>query len=134
MVLPMSAASPEVVLAHGVGEVRGLPLPGELVLQTVGVVVLASFLAVALLWRDTRFAVRARDSVPATVAGGGVAADAAETGAETAAETATDRAAETATYRAPETGTDRVAAADTATEADTATATDTAAGDAPRPC
>jgi len=39
----------QVVLAHGVGEVRGLPLPGELVLQTGGVVVLFSFLAVALL-------------------------------------------------------------------------------------
>ncbi|MDT0352497.1 hypothetical protein [Pseudonocardia charpentierae] len=45
-----------IVLAHGVGEVRGLPLPGELVLQTGGVVVLASFLAVALLWREPRFA------------------------------------------------------------------------------
>src|SRR3954454_515796 len=45
-----------IVLAHGIGEVRGLPLSGELVLQTGGVVVLASFLAVALLWREPRFA------------------------------------------------------------------------------
>ena len=54
----------EVVLAHGVGEVRGLPLPGELVLQTGGVVVLFSFLAVALLWREPRFAGPERGARP----------------------------------------------------------------------
>lgn len=43
------------VLAHGIGSVEGLPLDGELVLQTGGVVVLVSFLAVALLWRYPRF-------------------------------------------------------------------------------
>ncbi len=43
------------VLAHGIGSVEGLPLDGELVLQTGGVVVLVSFLAVALLWRNPRF-------------------------------------------------------------------------------
>jgi len=65
----------QVVLAHGVGEVRGLPLPGELVLQTGGVVVLFSFLAVALLWRAPRYAGPdvARDSVPATPGAGGAA-------------------------------------------------------------
>ncbi len=42
-------------LAHGIGGVEGLPLDGELVLQTGGVVVLLSFLAVALLWRTPRF-------------------------------------------------------------------------------
>lgn len=65
----------QVVLAHGVGEVRGLPLPGELVLQTGGVVVLFSFLAVALLWREPRFAgpKAARDAVPAGPAAGGPA-------------------------------------------------------------
>jgi hypothetical protein len=41
--------------AHGIGGVEGLPLDGELVLQTGGVVVLVSFLAVALLWRRPRF-------------------------------------------------------------------------------
>ena len=62
----------QVVLAHGVGEVRGLPLPGELVLQTGGVVVLFTFLAVALLWRAPRFAgpEAARDTVPAGPAAG----------------------------------------------------------------
>jgi hypothetical protein len=45
-----------VLLAHGIGGVEGLPLDGELVLQTGGVVVLVSFLAVALLWRHPRFA------------------------------------------------------------------------------
>jgi hypothetical protein len=44
------------VLAHGIGSVEGLPLNGELVLQTGGVVVLVSFLAVALLWKRPRFA------------------------------------------------------------------------------
>src|SRR3954471_5026755 len=55
-----------IVLAHGIGEVRGLPLSGELVLQTGGIVVLASFLAVALLWREPRFAAVApgRPSAP----------------------------------------------------------------------
>jgi hypothetical protein len=43
------------VLAHGIGGVEGLPLDGELVLQTGGVVVLVSFLAVALLWKHPRF-------------------------------------------------------------------------------
>ncbi|GAA1243952.1 hypothetical protein GCM10009609_04120 [Pseudonocardia aurantiaca] len=43
------------LLAHGIGGVEGLPLDGELVLQTGGVVVLVSFLAVALLWRRPRF-------------------------------------------------------------------------------
>ncbi len=41
--------------AHGIGGVDGLPLDGELVLQTGGVVVLVSFVAVALLWRHPRF-------------------------------------------------------------------------------
>jgi hypothetical protein len=44
-----------VILAHGIGGVQGLPLDGELVLQTGGVVVLLSFLAVALLWHRPRF-------------------------------------------------------------------------------
>ncbi len=44
------------VLAHGIGGVTGLPLDGELVLQTGGVVVLVSFLSVALLWREPRLA------------------------------------------------------------------------------
>jgi hypothetical protein len=43
------------LLAHGIGAVEGLPLDGELVLQTGGVVVLVSFLAVALLWKHPRF-------------------------------------------------------------------------------
>lgn len=43
-------------LAHGIGEVGGLPLDGELVLQTGGVVVLLSFLAVALLRKEARYA------------------------------------------------------------------------------
>src|SRR5215207_8733726 len=62
-----------IVLAHGIGEVRGLPLSGELVLQTGGVVVLASFLAVALLWREPRFAAAApaRPSTPAPGPGPG---------------------------------------------------------------
>jgi hypothetical protein len=42
--------------AHGIGGVEGLPLDGELVLQTGGVVVLVSFLAVALLWKRARYA------------------------------------------------------------------------------
>src|SRR3954447_17592984 len=54
-----------IVLAHGIGEVRGLPLSGELVLQTGGIVVLASFLAVALLWREPRFAAAAPGRPPA---------------------------------------------------------------------
>ena len=56
-----------IALAHGIGEVEGLPLPGELVLQTGGVVVLVSFLAVALLWRQPRFTgpVRGRPLPPA---------------------------------------------------------------------
>jgi hypothetical protein len=43
------------LLAHGIGGVQGLPLDGELVLQTGGVVVLLSFLAIALLWKRPRF-------------------------------------------------------------------------------
>ncbi len=43
------------ILAHGIGGVEGLPLDGELVLQTGGAVVLVSFLAVALLWKQPRF-------------------------------------------------------------------------------
>lgn len=43
------------VLAHGIGERTELPLPGELVLQAGGFVVLASFLAVGLAWRRSRF-------------------------------------------------------------------------------
>lgn len=42
-------------LAHGIGEVAGLPLDGELVLQTGGAVVLVSFLVVALRWTRPRF-------------------------------------------------------------------------------
>ncbi len=42
-------------LAHGIGEVAGLPLDAELVLQTGGVVVLVSFVAVALRWPRARF-------------------------------------------------------------------------------
>ncbi|HEX4361243.1 MAG TPA: hypothetical protein VH141_27155 [Pseudonocardia sp.] len=44
-----------VVLAHGIGGRADLPLPGELVLQAGGFVVLASFLAVGLAWRQPRF-------------------------------------------------------------------------------
>jgi hypothetical protein len=43
------------VLAHGIGGRTDLPLPGELVLQAGGFVVLASFLAVGLAWRRSRF-------------------------------------------------------------------------------
>ena len=43
------------LLAHGIGGVQGLPLDGELVLQTGGVVVLLSFLAIALLWKRPIF-------------------------------------------------------------------------------
>ncbi|WP_232660873.1 hypothetical protein [Pseudonocardia sp. TRM90224] len=48
------------VLAHGIGGVDGLPLDGELVLQAGGAVVLVSFVAVALLWKQPRFAVTPR--------------------------------------------------------------------------
>ena len=48
-------ASGGLLLAHGIGGVEGLPLDGELVLQTGGVVVLVSFVAVALLWQRPRF-------------------------------------------------------------------------------
>lgn len=44
------------ILAHGIGGRADLPLPGELVLQAGGFVVLVSFLAVGLLWRRPRFA------------------------------------------------------------------------------
>jgi len=44
-----------VILAHGIGGRADLPLPGELVLQAGGFVVLASFLAVGLAWRQPRF-------------------------------------------------------------------------------
>ncbi|NMI01274.1 hypothetical protein [Pseudonocardia acidicola] len=53
------------VLAHGIGSVQGLPLDAELVLQTGGVVVLVSFLAVALLWRHPRFDGPVRGRTPA---------------------------------------------------------------------
>ncbi len=43
------------VLAHGIGGRADLPLPGELVLQAGGFVVLVSFLVVGLLWRTPRF-------------------------------------------------------------------------------
>ncbi|HEX4248413.1 MAG TPA: hypothetical protein VH008_11165 [Pseudonocardia sp.] len=43
------------ILAHGIGGRADLPLPGELVLQAGGFVVLASFLAVGLAWRQPRF-------------------------------------------------------------------------------
>jgi hypothetical protein len=42
-------------LAHGIGERTDLPLPGELVLQAGGFVVLVSFLLVGLAWRRSRF-------------------------------------------------------------------------------
>ncbi|MBV9312363.1 MAG: hypothetical protein JO100_01220 [Pseudonocardia sp.] len=42
-------------LAHGIGGRTDLPLPPELVLQAGGFVVLVSFLAVGLLWRQPRF-------------------------------------------------------------------------------
>lgn len=45
-----------IVLAHGIGGRADLPLPGELVLQAGGFVVLVSFLAVGLAWRKARFA------------------------------------------------------------------------------
>ncbi|MDQ2707737.1 MAG: hypothetical protein M3Z25_08915 [Actinomycetota bacterium] len=41
--------------AHGIGGRADLPLPGELVLQAGGFVVLVSFLAVGLLWKRPRF-------------------------------------------------------------------------------
>jgi hypothetical protein len=41
--------------AHGIGGRADLPLPGELVLQAGGFVVLVSFLAVGLLWRRPRY-------------------------------------------------------------------------------
>jgi hypothetical protein len=44
-----------VILAHGIGGRADLPLPGELVLQAGGFVVLVSFLAVGLTWRRSRF-------------------------------------------------------------------------------
>ncbi|WP_028934289.1 hypothetical protein [Pseudonocardia spinosispora] len=44
-----------IVLAHGIGGRADLPLPGELVLQAGGFVVLVSFLAVGLAWRKARF-------------------------------------------------------------------------------
>lgn len=43
------------ILAHGIGGRADLPLPGELVLQAGGFVVLVSFLAVGLTWRRSRF-------------------------------------------------------------------------------
>jgi len=57
-----------IVLAHGIGGREDLPLPGDLVLQAGGAVVLVTFLAVALLWREPRFAgaVRGRP-LPATL-------------------------------------------------------------------
>ncbi|MGI8797956.1 MAG: hypothetical protein ACR2GE_01460 [Pseudonocardia sp.] len=57
-----------IVLAHGIGGREDRPLPGDLVLQAGGAVVLVTFLAVALLWREPRFAgaVRGRP-LPATL-------------------------------------------------------------------
>ncbi|MBW4717061.1 hypothetical protein [Saccharothrix obliqua] len=46
------------VLAHGVGERHDLPLPLDLVLQGAAVALLASFLALGVLWRQPRFTPR----------------------------------------------------------------------------
>ncbi|MFI9817369.1 hypothetical protein [Saccharothrix variisporea] len=46
------------VLAHGVGESHDLPLPLDLVLQGAAVALLASFLALGVLWTKPRFVVR----------------------------------------------------------------------------
>ncbi|CCH29760.1 hypothetical protein ABZ816_14530 [Actinosynnema sp. NPDC047251] len=46
-------------LAHGVGERHDLPLPLDLVLQGAAVALLASFLALGLLWTTPRFTPRA---------------------------------------------------------------------------
>jgi len=46
-----------IVPAHGIGGRADLPLPGEVVLQAGGFVVLVSFLAVGLLWQTPRFGV-----------------------------------------------------------------------------
>jgi hypothetical protein len=43
--------------AHGIGGRADLPLPGEVVLQAGGFVVLVSFLAVGLLWNRSKFGV-----------------------------------------------------------------------------
>ncbi|MGQ0479431.1 MAG: hypothetical protein ACT4O0_00135 [Pseudonocardia sp.] len=51
----VAALATHEVLAHGIGGRADLPLPGELVLQAGGFVVLVSFLAVGLLWRTPRF-------------------------------------------------------------------------------
>lgn len=51
--------------AHGIGGRADLPLPGELVLQAGGFVVLASFLAVGLAWRGPRFTPLAPGAEPA---------------------------------------------------------------------
>ncbi|MEJ3652177.1 hypothetical protein WEH80_04120 [Actinomycetes bacterium KLBMP 9759] len=56
------------VFAHGIGGVDGLPLDGELVLQAGGAVVLVSFVAVALLWKQPRFAARHPPPVPGRLA------------------------------------------------------------------
>ncbi len=50
------------VLAHGVGERHDLPLPLDLVLQGAAVALLASFLALGLLWTNPRFTARTRES------------------------------------------------------------------------
>jgi hypothetical protein len=46
-----------IVPAHGIGGRSDLPLPGEVVLQAGGFVVLVSFLAVGLLWQRPKFGV-----------------------------------------------------------------------------
>src|SRR5581483_9631204 len=53
--------------AHGIGGRADLPLPGEVVLQAGGFVVLVSFLAVGLLWQRPKF------GVPAVAGGAGAA-------------------------------------------------------------
>lgn len=49
------------VPAHGIGGRADLPLPGEVVLQAGGFVVLVSFLAVGLLWQTPKFGVDGTD-------------------------------------------------------------------------
>jgi hypothetical protein len=58
-------------LAHGIGERTDLPLPGELVLQAGGFVVLVSFLLVGLAWRRPRFGLPGGDGADGAGAGGG---------------------------------------------------------------
>ncbi|MEU5696645.1 hypothetical protein [Actinosynnema sp. NPDC020468] len=49
-------------LAHGVGTRHDLPLPLDLVLQGAAVALLASFLALGLLWTESRFTGMVRES------------------------------------------------------------------------